>query len=162
MFPFFHFHFLSSLPATCQQHRGKPRISQLLYKEYGLQHLRSHSLGSEHANLLSGFQHSSVLLVLLVNDLKRFREIMAFELIWICRLSKKSGYRPVSCGVKKEPVTRRVQLLYVLFAVIEVFIDLRKGFANRLLQDWWEATRDEVFARYVFSPYSSVRKHAMT
>ena len=162
MFPFFHFHFLSSLPASCQQHHGKPRISQLLYKEYELQNLRSHSLGSEHANLLSGFQHSSVLFVLLVNDLKRFREIMAFELFWICWLSEKSGYRPVSCGVIKEPVTRGFQLLYVLFAVIEVFIDLRKGFANRLFQDWWEATRDKVFAISVFSPYSSVRKHAMT
>ena len=41
-----------------------------------------------------------------------------------------------SRGVKKEPITRRVQLLYVLFGVIEMFLDLHKGFANQLLQGW--------------------------
>ena len=151
MFSFFRFHLVSSLPANCQQHHGKPRISKLLLAAHGLQHLHSHSLGGEHANLLWGFQHSSVLLVLLVNDLKRFREIMTFELFWISWLSKKSCYRAVSCGVKKEPVTRRVQLLCDLFAVIQVFLDLHKGFANQLLQGWWEATRDEFFTRYLSS-----------
>ena len=35
-----------------------------------------------------------------------------------------------------EPITRRVQLLNVLFAVIEVFLDLHKGLGNQLLQGW--------------------------
>ena len=38
-------------------------------------------------------------------------------------MSKKSGQRVVSCGVKKEPITRRIQIPYVLFAVVEVFLD---------------------------------------
>lgn len=114
-FPFFHFHFLSSLRTTYQQQRGKPRISRLLYTQNGLQRLRSYSFGCDHANLLSGLQYSSVLFFLLVNALKNFRAIMVFVLCWISCLSKTSGYRAVSSGVNlKEPIARRVQLLYSL------------------------------------------------
>ena len=91
-FSFFHFHFLSSVPTSCQQHHGKPRISQLLFTEHRLPHVRSHSLGREHASLLSSFLHLSLCLELLVNDLRwLIRTFMMPVLFYICWLSKKSG-----------------------------------------------------------------------
>ena len=143
-FLFFHFHFLSSLPASCQQHLGKQRISQSLFlTKNGLQLFRPHSLWRHHANLLWKLQHSSVLLELPVNDFRRLKAIMVFVLFCICWLSRKSCYSAVRPGVKREPTSRRGQLLYSCIAVSELFLNSHRSFATQPTQGWWEHTGNE-------------------
>ena len=110
--------------------------------------------GHEHKNRLWALLHASLWLELQVNDLRWFRTIMMSHYLrfvgWVRNL--RTGYLVMEL--------KRSQWARQLFLLRSSRRRLYEGFANQLLQGWWEGTRDEFFFFFFLNGF--LRTHART